>query len=291
MRAERSNFTVVRMARLLEVSRSGFYAWLKRAPSPRALRTERIEQKVTWFHGESDEVSGSPKILADLRGDGEVISRKTVAKVMRRLGLRGICPKRWRTTTVLDGADTYPADVVKRQWDTGTLNQVWIGDITYLRTWEGWLYLATVIDAHSRRVIGWAIDEHMRADLVQDALTMAITLRGELPGTVVFHTDRGTQYASDQISAFAKSNGITRSMGRTGVCWDNAMAESFFATLKTEFYYRRVWPTMKRAKLEVGAWIEGRYNRRRRHASLGQISPVSFELRYSNQTAELQQAA
>lgn len=138
MRAEKSNFTVTRMARLLEVSRSGFYAWLKRAPSPRTLRTERIEQKVTWFHGESDEVSGSPKLLADLREDGEVISRKTVAKVMRRLGLRGICPKRWRTTTVLDGADTYPADVVKRQWDTGTLNQVWIGDITYLRTWEGW---------------------------------------------------------------------------------------------------------------------------------------------------------
>lgn len=291
MRVEKSNFTVTRMARLLEVSRSGFYAWLGRKPSNRATRTERIEQKVVWFHGDSDEVSGSPKILVDLREDGEIISRKTVAKVMRRLGLRGICPKRWRTTTVLDGADTYPADAVKRQWDTGALNQVWVGDITYLRTWEGWLYLATVIDAHSRRVIGWAIDEHMRADLVEDALTMAITLREGLPEQVVFHTDKGTQYASTQISNFASANGITRSMGRTGVCWDNAMAESFFATLKTEFYYRRVWPTMKRAKLEVGAWIEGRYNRRRRHASLGQISPVSFELQYSNQIAELQQAA
>ena len=291
MRVERSNFTVTRMARLLEVSRSGFYAWLGRGPSSRAVRTERIEQKVAWFHGDSDEVSGSPKILADLREDGEVISRKTVAKVMRQLGLRGICPKRWRTTTVLDGADTYPADAVKRQWDTGALNQVWVGDITYLRTWEGWLYLATVIDAHSRRVIGWAIEEHMRADLVEDALTMAITLRDGLPEQVVFHTDKGTQYASTQIADFATANGITRSMGRTGVCWDNAMAESFFATLKTEFYYRRVWPTKARAKLEVGAWIEGRYNRRRRHASLGQISPVSFELQYSNQTAELQQAA
>ena len=291
MRVEKSNFTVTRMARLLEVSRSGFYAWLRRKPSNRATRTERIEQKVVWFHGDSDEVSGSPKILADLREDGEIISRKTVAKVMRRLGLRGICPKRWRTTTVLDGADTYPADAVKREWDTGALNQVWVGDITYLRTWEGWLYLATVIDAHSRRVIGWAIDEHMRADLVEDALTMAITLRDGLPEQVIFHSDKGTQYASTQISNFASANGITRSMGRTGVCWDNAMAESFFATLKTEFYYRRVWPTMKRAKLEVGAWIEGRYNRRRRHASLGQISPVSFELQYSNQIAELQKAA
>lgn len=291
MHAEKSSFSVKRMARLLQVSRSGYYAWVGRAPSDRAVRQERIEQKVAWFHGESDEVSGSPKILADLREDGETISRKTIAKTMRKLGLRGICPRRWRTTTIIDHADAYPADAAKRQWDTGALNQLWVGDITYLRTWEGWLYLATVIDAHSRRVIGWAIDEHMRTDLVQDALQMAITLRGELPGQVVFHTDRGTQYASAQITAFAAENGITRSMGLTGVCWDNAMAESFFATLKTEFYYRRPWPTKGRAKLEVGAWIEDRYNRRRRHASLGQITPVSFELQYSNQTAELQQAA
>ncbi len=291
MRVEKSNFSVVRMARLLEVSRSGFYAWQVRKPSQRAVRREQIEQKVAWFHGESDEVSGSPKILADLREDGEIISRKTVAKTMRRLGLKGVSPKRWRTTTIVDAADAYPVDAVKRQWDVGALNQVWVGDITYLRTWEGWLYLATVIDAHSRRVIGWAIDEHMRADLVEDALKMAITLRGGLPQQVIFHSDRGTQYASAQIAAFAAENGITRSMGYTGVCWDNAMAESFFATLKTEFYYRRVWPTRKRTKLEIGAWIEDRYNRRRRHASLGQITPVAFELQYSNQTAARQEAA
>ena len=216
---EKSNFSIVRMARLLEVSRSGFYAWARRKPSDRALRQVRIEQKVSWFHGDSDEVSGSPKILADLRSDGEVISRKTVAKTMRRLGLRGICPRRWRTTTVIDRADAYPVDAVKREWDTGELNQVWVGDITYLRTWEGWLYLATVIDAHSRRVIGWAIDEHMRADLVEDALQMAITLRGTLPGQVIFHTELA-QYASARIADFAAANGLTRSMGYTGVCWD-----------------------------------------------------------------------
>ena len=243
MHAEKSNFTLSRMARLLEVSRSGYYAWLKREPSKRAVRRERIEAKIAWFHGDSDEVSGSPRILADLREDGETISRKTVAKTMRKLGLRGICPKKWRTTTILDHADAYPPDATKRRWDTGALNAVWVGDISYLRTWQGWLYLATVIDAHSRRVIGWAIDEHMRTDLVEDALQMAITLRGELPANVVFHTDRGTQYASAQITTFAAENGITRSMGLTGICWDNAMAESFFATLKTEFYYRRVWPT------------------------------------------------
>ena len=291
MHAEKSNHTVSRMARLLEVSRSGFYAWSKRLPSKRAVRAEKIEAKIAWFHGESDEVSGAPRILADLREDGEVISRKTVAKAMRRLGLRGICPRRWRTTTQRDTGDTYASDIAKRQWDTGVLNAVWVGDISYLRTWEGWLYLATVIDAHSRRVIGWAIADHMRTDLVEDALRMAITLRGELPAQVVFHTDRGTQYASAQITKFAAENGITRSMGYTGICWDNAMAESFFATLKTEFYYRRVWPTKAGAELAVGAWIEDRYNRRRRHSSIGQVSPVTFEMQHCNQTAAAPQAA
>jgi len=291
MLAEKSNFTIARMARLLEVSRSGFYAWSRRQPLKQSVRRERIEGKISWFHGASDEVSGSPRILADLRDDGEIISRKTVAKAMRRLGLRGICPKQWRTTTTTDAADTYPPDAAKRVWDTGSLNQIWVGDITYLRTWEGWLYLATVIDACSRRVIGWAIDEHMRADLVEDALQMAITLRGDLPARVVFHSDRGTQYASEQITAFAAKNEITRSMGYTGICWDNAMAESFFATLKTEFYYRRAWPTKMRAKLEVGAWIEDRYNRRRRHSSIGQVSPVTFERQHCNQPAANPEAA
>lgn len=291
MLVEKSNFTVSRMARLLAVSRSGFYAWRQHVPPARAVRAERIEQKITWFHGASDEVSGAPRILADLRQDGETISRKTVAKAMRRLGLRGISPKRWKTTTITEQTDTYPTDAAQRQWDTGAVNRLWVGDITYLRTWEGWLYLATVIDAHSRRVIGWALEEHMRTDLVEDALQMAITLRGELPAQVVFHTDRGAQYASAQITAFAAANGITRSMGLTGICWDNAMAESFFATLKTEFYYRRAWPSKARAKREVGAWIEDRYNRRRRHSSIGQISPVAFEMQHWNQTAVRQEAA
>ena len=131
MHAEKSNHTVSRMARLLEVSRSGYYAWAQRPPSKRAVRAERIEAKVAWFHGDSDEVFGAPRILADLREDGETISRKTVAKTMRKLGLRGICPKRWKTTTVTDSNDTYPADAVNRAWDTGVINAVWIGDITY----------------------------------------------------------------------------------------------------------------------------------------------------------------
>jgi putative transposase len=291
MLAEKTNFSILRMARILEVSRSGYYAWIDRTPSDRALRREVIEQKISWFHGDSDEVYGAPRILADLRANGETISRKTVTTTMKRLGLAGISPKKWKTTTVIDHADAYPVDAVKRQWDTGALNQVWVGDITYLRTWEGWVYLATVIDAHSRRVIGWAIADYMRTDLIQDALQMVLVLRGERLAQVVFHSDRGTQYASAQITAFAAANGIIRSMGYTGICWDNAMAESFFATLKTEFYYRRVWPTRARAIREVSAWIEDRYNRRRRHSSIGHVSPVDFEMQYSIQAAEIQLAA
>jgi transposase-like protein len=189
IRAEKTNFTITRMVRLLEVSRPGYYVWLDRKPSDRMIRRESIEQKVAWFHGDSDEVYGAPRILADLRADGETISRKT----MQRLGLVGICPKKWKTTTIIDHANAYPVDAVKRKWDTGALNQVWVGDITYLRTWEGWVYLATVIDAHSRRVIGWAIAAHMRTDLIEDALSMAMTLRGDRPARVIFHSDRGTQ--------------------------------------------------------------------------------------------------
>jgi putative transposase len=291
MHAEKTSFSIARMARLLGVSRSGYYAWTGRLPSPAQVRRARIERKVASFHEDSDEVYGSPRILADLRADGETVSRKTVAKAMRSLGLAGICPKKWKTTTIIDRADAYPVDMVKRRWDTGALNQVWVGDITYLRTWEGWLYLATVIDAHSRRVIGWAIAEHMRTDLIQDALQMALTLRQDPPAQVIFHSDRGTQYASVQIAEFAAANGITRSMGLTGICWDNAMAESFFATLKTEFYYRRAWPTRARAAQAVGAWIEDRYNRRRRHSSIGQLTPIDFEMQYSTHHAALQLAA
>ena len=160
------------------------------------IRRESTEQKVAWFHGDSDEVCGSPRILADLRADGETISRKTVAKTMQRLGLVGICPKKWRTTTIID--HSYPVDAVKRKWDTGTLNQVWVGDISYVRTWEGWVYLATVIDAHSRRVIGWAIAAHMRTDLIENALMMAMTLRGDRPAQVIFHSGRGTQGRFDR---------------------------------------------------------------------------------------------
>lgn len=281
MDAEKANYDVTRMTRLLGVSRSGYYDWAARqtaGPTPAQQRREELVEKIKVFHKESDEVYGSPRILADLREDGEVVSAKTVAKLMRRAGIVGISPRKWTPVTTIQGVDQAPCpDRVNRQFDTGVLNAVWISDITYLDTDEGWLYLCAVRDGHSRRVLGWAVEDHMRADLVEAALTRAVTLRGQLPGQVIFHADRGTQYTSAQIADAAGDLGVLRSMGRTGVCWDNAAAETFWSTLKTEFYDRRRWHTKREAKLAVGTWIEDRYNRRRRHSSIGMLSPVRYE--------------
>ena len=282
---------MVRMAELLGVSRSGFYAWVKRGPSKQEERREDLAEKITQSHAASNGVYGAPRVRADLRGEGVKVSKKTVAKIMRNLGLKGVFPRRFKTTTLRDNADTYPEDLAGRQWDKGEVNQLWVGDITYLKTWEGWLYLAVVMDAHSRRIIGWAIDETMTADLVEEALAMACTLREDLPEEVIFHSDKGTQYASDQIRDWTKEHGVTRSMGATGVAWDNAMAESFFATLKTEFYYRQSWPTKQAALQGVAKWIEETYNRKRRHSSIGQLDPVSFEMQQFNHQPLDQQAA
>lgn len=279
----------MRMCRLLEVSRSGFYKWRHTqaaGPTPAQQRREALDIAVAGFHAASDGVSGAPRILADLREDDWTISRKTVAASLRRQGLAGISPRSFAPpTTVADpDAEAIP-DLVKRRFDPGTLNAVWTSDITYLRTGEGWLYLAAVRDGHSRRVIGWAIAETLHTDLVESALSMAVTLRGELANNVVFHADQGCQYTSAQLGRFARQHNLSRSVGRTGVCWDNAQAESFWATLKVEFYERYLWPTKAAAKLAVGDWIERVYNRRRRHSALGMVSPVEFENRIT-QTAQ-----
>ena len=279
--AEKATYTVKRMCELLEVSRSGFYKWRKSrdggpqsgpAASSRAGRQGRRRSIEA-----SDGVYGAPRILADLREDGERVSRKTVAASLRRQGLAGICPRRFApATTVVDLDAPVPKDLVGRRFDTGELDRVWTSDITYLRTGEGWLYLCAVRDGCSRRVIGWAIDDHLRTDLVESALSMAVAMRGELAQTVVFHADRGCQYTSAQLARFADRHNLARSVGRTGVCWDNAAAESFWATLKVEFYDRYLWPSRAAAKLAVGDWIERVYNRRRRHSALGMISPVDY---------------
>lgn len=282
-------FEIARMARLLEVSRSGFYDWARRqaaGPSPAQQRRGDLTAKIITHHNDSDQVYGSPRILADLREAGEKVSAKTVAKLMRQAGIAGISPRGFVPVTTQSGPDPQPVgDLVGRRFDHGQLNRVWTSDITYLATGEGWLYLCAVRDGCSRRVVGWAIEDHLRTDLVEAALRRAVTLRGELPAKVIFHADRGTQYTSQQIADACLDLAVLRSMGRTGVCWDNAAAESFWSTLKTEFYNRRQWPTKAEARLAVGAWIEERYNRLRRHSSIGMISPVRFEELHP-QTAE-----
>lgn len=281
-------FEIARMAGLLGVSRSGFYDWQARqdaGPTPRQQRHAQLTVKIERFHQESDRTYGAPRILADLREDGERVSRKTVARLMRDNQIVGISPRGWvPPTTIVDPDAAWPPDRVGRRFDQGALNRVWTSDITYLTTDEGWLYLCAVRDGCSRRVLGWAVADHMRADLVDQALTMAYVLRGGMPAKVIFHADRGTQFTSAQIADLCGDLGLLQSVGRTGVCWDNAATESFWSTLKTEFYHRRPWPTKAEARIAVGRWIEERFNRRRRHSAINMMTPVQFE-NHLNQTA------
>jgi putative transposase len=289
MDAEKACFEIARMASLLAVSRSGYYAWTRReqaGPTPAQQRRTALTNKIITFHADSDQVYGSPRILADLRDDGETVSRKTVAKLMRSKGIVGISPRGWTPITTLpDPESSSIPDLVGRRFDHGALDKVWTSDITYLATGQGWLYLCAVRDGCSRRVLGWSVQDHLRADLVDQALTMAVVLRGALPDKVVFHADRGTQYTSRQIAELCAELGLLQSVGRTGVCWDNAPSESFWSTLKTEFYNRRSWPTKAEAQLAVGRWLEERYNRKRRHSAIGMMTPVQFE--QHQQTATL----
>lgn len=289
MDAEKACFEIARMAVLLGVSRSGYYAWTRReqaGSTPAQQRRTALTNKIIRFHADSDQVYGSPRILADLRDDGEIVSRKTVAKLMRSNRIVGISPRGWTPITTLpDPESSSIPDLVSRRFDHGQLNRVWTSDITYLATGEGWLYLCAVRDGCSRRVLGWSLQDHLRADLVDQALTMAVVLRGTLPDKVIFHADRGTQYTSSQIADLCAGLGLLQSVGRTGVCWDNAPAESFWSTLKTEFYNRRRWATKADAKLAVGRWLEERYNRKRRHSAIAMMTPVQFE--QHQQTATL----
>jgi len=290
MDAQKANYEITRMARLLGVTRQGYYAWQHRrrqGPGPRAERREMIDQAVREAFHASDDVYGAPRITRELAAGGVVVDRKTVAASMRRQGLEGISPRMFTpVTTIQDPAARGFADHAERQWDKGRLDAVWTSDITYLPTGEGWLFLAAVRDGHSRRVLGWAMDDCQDAGLVDRALRMAHTLRGTVPDDLVFHADRGVQYTSKTLFDTCEELAILQSMGRTGVCWDNAMAESFWATLKTEFYDRRSWPTRAEARREVARWIEIVYNRRRLHSSLDYTSPVAFENAVDRDQAE-----
>jgi putative transposase len=295
MEAEKANYPVQRMARLLRVSRSGFYAWRRRRLSESSTRAGvrmELDAKVRRAHAASYGTYGVPRIHAELARNGTGVDRKTVAASMRRQGLEGISPRRFRPVAPIGAAQVHSIpDLVARKWDTGALDVVWISDITYLRTHEGWVYLCAVRDACSRRVIGWAMDSVQTSSLVERALRMAYILRGGGPGGVVFHADRGTQYTSAQLNDVCTGLGIRQSVGRTGVCWDNAMQESFWSTLKTEFYDRRRWATRQAAIRATGRWIEEFYNRARLHSALGYTTPVEHERLLTTNKSQPAQAA
>ena len=277
--AEKARTPVSLACRWLGVSRSGYYEWATRAPSERALTDAWLTERIRTIHRAHRGVYGAPRIHADLRlAHGIRVSRKRVERLMRAAGISGLVRrKRGRTTISVPGVRVAD-DLVERRFRPDAPNVLWIADVTYLRTWEGWLYLAAVQDAYSRRIVGWSMADHMRAELVVDALQMAVSRRRPAPG-LIHHSDQGSQYVSLAFGQAARDAGIARSMGSKGDCYDNAVAESFFATLKKELVHRRSWPTRRELTSEVFEYVEAFYNRVRRHSTLGYRSPADYETR------------
>jgi transposase InsO family protein len=272
---------VKRACELLEVSRSAYYqhrAAQAAGGSARQRQDTALTEKIRTIHTTSGGTYGSPRVHADLSDAGIRVGRKRVARLMRTDGLVGAVPRRWVTTTTPDPDAPGRPDLIGRDFSVAPdgSDARWCGDITYIRTWEGWLFLATVIDLASRRVVGWATADHLRTDLIEEALRNAVATRRP-PAGVVFHSDRGCQYTSTQFAIAATELDVRLSVGRRGQCWDNAVSESFFATIKKELIHRRPWPTRAAAHTAIFNYIEGWYNTRRRHSSLGNLSPAEYE--------------
>jgi transposase InsO family protein len=268
---------VKRTCELLEVSRAAYYANRADSPSTRQLVDQELSKHIRQAHQTSKGRYGAPRIHAQLRRDGHRHGRKRIARLMRAAGLHGRTPRRFKRTTIADPAAAARADLVRRDFavDAAAVNTRWCGDITYIPTWEGWLYLATVIDIASRRIVGFAMAEHLRTELACDALTNAIAARDPAPG-VIFHADRGCQYTSSDYAALAGDLEVRLSTGRTGQCWDNALAESFFASLKGECLDLQPWPTRAGARRATVAYIAW-YNGTRLHSALGYQTPDEYE--------------
>lgn len=284
-----AGFGIARLCRVLNVGRSAFYAWRKREPARQARAAEdaRIVEKIRSFHTDSGGTNGSPRITADLRDDGEIVNVKRVARLMRQAGIVGLHLRKGRRTTIPDQGAAPVPDLLQRDFRPGAVDERWCGDITYLPVGDSWLYLATVIDIGSRRLIGWSIAGHLRTELIGDALTAAVRARGGHVAGVIFHADRGCQYTSAEFAALCAANGIRRSSGRTGTCLDNALAEAFNATLKRELLHgrgKRRWSDEANARTEIFRWI-ARYNHRRRHSAIGNLPPAVYEDQLVRMTA------
>jgi putative transposase len=268
---------VALMCEVLEVSRAGYYAWLARPESPRAVRQSEIVEQIRQAHRESRQTYGSPRVHRALKALGVACCENTVAKLMRRAGVRAATARRFvvRTTDSRHG-HALAENTLDRRFEPGPADQVWVGDITYIATGEGWLYLAAVLDLGSRKVVGWATADHLRSELVERALGNALEHRRP-SGSILHHTDRGVQYACDDYQELLRAHGLEVSMSRKGNCWDNAAMESFFGTLKQELVHRETYATREQARRSLFEYIEVFYNRQRLHSTLGYLSPVQYE--------------
>lgn len=282
--SERASFPVATMCRLLGVSTSGFWAWLGRGPSKRSVADAGLTEAIRAVHVRSRGTYGAPRVHARLRRDGVACGRKRVARLMRREGLAGVHRRRHLVTTVRDPAAAGAPDLVCRDFHPVGPDRLWVADVTALPTDEGFLYLAMVLDAWSRRVVGWSMDPSADAALVVRALDMAIATRRPRDG-LVHHSDHGSQYTSLALGARMREAGIAASMGSIGDSYDNAMAESFFASLETELIDRTTWRTRVEARTAVFEWIEAFYDRERIHSALGYLAPVEFEAHHRQGSA------
>lgn len=260
---------------MIGVSSSGYYAWSKREPSKRQRRDDELKSKIKEIHDRSRGTYGAPRILAELKFLGIRTARKRVQRLMKELGLQGASRRRWMTTTTRDERHRPAPDLVDRKFVAERPNQLWVADITYIPTWEGFLFLSVVLDVYSRRIVGWSMESHLRTELVLQALTMALNQRR--PEDVIHHSDQGCQYTSIGFGLRCKEAGVRPSMGSVGDCFDNAMCESFFATLECELLQRTRFKTRAEAELQVFEFIEGWYNPHRRHSALDYQSPIEYE--------------
>ena len=277
MKANEAAFPVAAMCRVLDLSSSGYYGWLKRPPSARARRDAELKDRIMAIWSDNGEIYGRPRIHAVLLAQGERAGRKRVARLLRELGIEGVTRRRFKTATTRKDAKARPApDLVDRNFSVSGPDQLWVADITYVPTWTSCLYLAVVLDAWSRRIVGWAMAPHMRAELVEDALAMAISRR-QPRGLVNHHLDQGSQYTSLAFGKRCEKAEIVQSMGSVRDAYDHARCESFFATLECELIDRRCFRTATEARREVFRFIEGFYNTRRLHSALGYESPMDYE--------------
>jgi len=278
------------MCDVMEVSRSGYYARQSREPSDRAQDDAALASEISRVFEASRGTYGSPRVHAEIKEQGRRVSRKRVERKMRRMGLRARRKPRFRRTTDSNHHEPVAPNLVAREFQSDEPDRVWVADITYVWTLEGWMYLAVVVDLFSRRVVGWSMAEHMRVDLALGALEAALGKRAPSQRGLVFHSDRGSQYASKAYRAALEAAGIECSMSRRGNCWDNAVAENFFSTLKTELIQDAVFISRASARTAIAEWIEIFYNGMRRHSTIGYLSPVEFERRYYERL-ELTEAA